>query len=248
MNAYVALSGAVARSHVRDRITLFFTFLFPLIFLVVFGVLFDDLPDGRAPIEYLAPGVLSWAVANGAVFGVSYTLVHWRESGVLRLLRMTPTSVLTVLSARFVVAVGVALAQTVFFVGIAALPPLGLHVGAQAIFALPVVLLGVTAFFAIGMVIGSHVSSPEAVAAIANFLLVPMAFLSGTFYPLDQAPGWLQGFAKVLPLHYMIEGIAGVLTGTDGPASTVLPGAALLGFTLLMAGFAAKLFRWSRDA
>ena len=248
MSAYAALSGAVTRAHIRDRITLFFTFLFPLIFLVVFGVLFDDMPDGRKPIEYLAPGVLSWAVANGAVFGVAYTLVQWRESGVLRLLRMAPTSVLTVLSARFVVAVGVALAQTVFFVGIALLPPLGLQLGSQAIFALPVLVLGVMAFFAIGMVIGSYVTSPEAVAAIANFLLVPMAFLSGTFFPLDQSPGWLQGLAKVLPLHYMIEGTVGVLTGTGGPRSTVVPCAALLGFTLLTVGFATKLFRWSRDA
>lgn len=248
MNTYVALSGAVARSHVRDRITLFFTFLFPLIFLMVFGVLFDDLPDGREAIGFLAPGVLCWAVANGAVFGVAYTLVQWRESGVLRLLRMTPTSVLTVLSSRFVVAVGVALAQTVFFVGIAVLPPLGLRLGSQAVFVLPVVLCGVMAFFAIGMVIGSYGTSSEAIAAVANFLLVPMAFLSGTFYPLDQAPGWLQGVAKVLPLHYMIEGTSGVLTGTDGPRSTVLPCLALLGFTLLMVGFAAKLFRWSKDA
>jgi ABC-2 type transport system permease protein len=161
---------------------------------------------------------------------------------------MTPTSVLTVLSSRFVVAVGVALTQTVFFVGIAVLPPFGLRIDATAVFALPVVLCGVMAFFAIGMVIGSNVTSSEGVAAIANFLLVPMAFLSGTFYPIDQSPAWLRGLAKVLPMHYMIEGTSGVLTGTEGPASTVVPCLALLGFTLLMVGFAAKLFRWSRDA
>ena len=249
MSAYAALSTAVARAHVRDRVTLFFTFVFPLIFLVVFGLLFDDNAGGGGkPIDYLAPGVLSWAVANGAVFGVAYTLVQWRESGVLRLLRMTPTSVLAVLAARFLVAVGLAVAQMVFFIGVAVLPPLGFRLGPQAMLALPVLVLGVMAFFAIGMIIGSNVTSSEAVAAIANCLLVPMAFLSGTFYPLDQSPGWLQGLAKVLPLNYMIDGTAGVLTGADGPESIIVPCAVLLGFALLAAGFATKRFRWNRDA
>lgn len=247
MSSYTALSAAVTRAHVRDRVTLFFTFVFPLIFLVVFGLLFDD-AGGRKPIDYLAPGVLSWAVANGAVFGVAYTLVQWRDSGVLRLIRMTPTSVLTVLGSRFLVAVGVALAQIVVFVGVAALPPFGLRPGPYALLALPVLVAGVMAFFAIGMIIGSHVTSSEAVAAIANCLLVPMAFLSGTFYPLDQSPGWLRAVARALPLKYMVDGTAGVLTGSRGPGSILLPIGVLLGITLLVVGFATRLFRWGADA
>ena len=244
MSGYSALSLAVTRAHIRDRVTLFFTFVFPLIFLVIFGLLFEAAPGGRRPIDYLAPGILSWAVANGAVFGVAYTLVQWREGGVLRLIRMTPTSALTVLGSRFLVAVTVALAQVVVFVGVAALPPFGLRPGPNAIFALPVLVLGVMAFFAIGMIIGSHATSSEAVAAIANCLLVPMAFLSGTFYPLDQSPGWLKGLAKALPLNYMVDGTAGVVTGTAGPSSVIVPCAALLGSTLLVGGFATRLFRW----
>jgi ABC-2 type transport system permease protein len=247
VSSYTALSAAVTRAHVRDRVTLFFTFVFPLIFLVVFGLLFDGVA-GRKPIDFLAPGVLSWAVANGAVFGVAYTLVQWRDSGVLRLIRMTPTSVLTVLGSRFLVAVGVALAQIVVFVGVAMLPPFGLRPGPYALLALPVLVAGVMAFFALGMIIGSHVTSSEAVAAIANCLLVPMAFLSGTFYPLDQSPAWLRAVAQALPLKYMVDGTAGVLTGSRGPGSVAVPIAVLLGTALLVVGFATRLFRWGADA
>jgi ABC-2 type transport system permease protein len=244
VSSYIALSGAVTRAHLRDRVTLFFTFAFPLIFLVIFSLLFGN-AAGVRPIDYLAPGVLSWAVANGAVFGVAYTLVQWRDSGLLRLIRLTPTSVLTVLGSRVLVAVGVALAQIALFVGVALLPPFDLRPGPYAILAVPVLLLGVMAFFAVGMIVGSRVTSSEAVAAIANCLLVPMAFLSGTFYPLDQSPAWLQGLAKALPLRYMIEGTAGVLTGAQGPGAIIVPCAVLLGVAVLGAGLAARFFRWS---
>src|SRR6185295_7393743 len=168
MTGYVALSLAVARSHVRDRITMFFAFAFPLLFLVLFGwLLAGPEADRHAAIGAFAPGVVCWAVANGAVFGVAYTLVQWRDNGMLRVIRMTPVSVLTVLGSRLLVALALALTQTAFFTAIAVLPVFGLHLGPQAVLALPPVVLGVVAFFTIGMLIGSRVSSSEAIAAIA---------------------------------------------------------------------------------
>ncbi|MGC0416012.1 ABC transporter permease [Embleya sp. AB8] len=246
---YHALSAAAAKSFVRDRTTLFFTFAFPLAFLVVFGLLFGKQTyDSHRMIDYLAPGVLCWAVANGALFGVAYTLAHWRNTEVLRLLRMTPTRVPTILGSRFLVALGVALVQVVFFTGVAVLPIFGLHVAGEAILVLPVVLFGVTAFFSLGLVVGTYTSSLEAVAAMGNFIMLPMIFTSGTFYPIDGSPQWLQLFSRLLPLRYMTDGVAGVLSGNRGPGSIVLPCAALAVFTAVCCVFATKLFRWSDDA
>jgi ABC-2 type transport system permease protein len=245
---YAALSLAVARANIRDRITLFFCFVFPLIFLVIFGLLLAPAKGRGEVIQFLAPGLVCWAVANGAVFGVAYTLVQWRENGMLRVLRMTRVSVPTVLGSRLLVALTLALAQIAFFTGIAALPIFGLHLGRYAGLTLLPMLLGVVAFFTIGMVIGSRVSSSEAIAAIANCILVPMAFLSGSFYPLDQSPGWLRAVSLALPLRHMIDGVSGVLPGGSGPTAILVPCLALLGYTLVLLAFATKLFRWSREA
>ncbi len=67
-------------------------------------------------------------------------------------------------------------------------------------------MFGITAFLALGLVVGSLADTPEAVAAIANCVMVPMAFLSGSFYPEDLMPGWLQTSRRVLPLRYLNDG------------------------------------------
>lgn len=244
-----ALLLAITRSYFRDRVTLFFTFAFPLLFLVVFGLLYGRQSVGATrEIDYTAPGVMSWGVANAALFGVAYTLMSWRGSEVLRLIRMTPTPLPVVLTARFLVAIAVALVQAVLFIGVAMLPVFGLRLSAEAVFAVPVLLAGVAAFFAIGLLIGMFATSPEAIAAISNCIILPMAFLSGTFYPISLSPRWMQIVSMLLPLRYLVDGTGRLLSGSAGASSALIPCAALLGFTALFAAAALRFFRWDTVA
>src|ERR1700739_3938170 len=77
------------------------------------------------PIQYLAPGLLGWAIASGGTFGAAITLVNWRENKLLRRLRLAPVSVGTVVLARVGVTVAVALAELVVFMAIATTPYFG---------------------------------------------------------------------------------------------------------------------------
>lgn len=240
-----ALLLAIARSYFRDKVTLFFTFAFPLVFLVVFGLLYGHQSVGSGSgIDYTAPGVMSWGVANAALFGVAYSLIRWRNSEVLRLIRMTPTPLPVVLTARFLMSIAVALVQAVLFIGVAMLPVFGLHVSAEAVMAVPVLLAGVAAFFAIGLLIGMFATSPEAIAAISNCIILPMAFLSGTFYPIALSPRWMQIASLLLPLRYLVDGTGRLISGSAGASYALIPCAALLGFTAVFAGLALKFFRW----
>ncbi|MFF2850666.1 ABC transporter permease [Streptomyces sp. NPDC058001] len=248
MSAYAALTGAGYRAQVRDKATLFFTFAFPLLFLVVFGLIFrgqEVEETGRPYISYIAPGVMSWGVANAAVFGVAFTLMQWRRDDLLRLIRMTPTRLPTVLASRYVLALVVGAVQAVVFVAVAMLPVFGLTLDARWPLALPVLVLGITAFLTIGVVIGSYADTPEAVAAIANFLMVPMAFLSGSFLPLDMMPSWLQTVSRVLPLRYLNDAVSAALSGRGGLGDIAVGCAGLAVFTLLFGALALKTFRWS---
>jgi ABC-2 type transport system permease protein len=251
MSGFAALSLSTQRAFIRDKTSLFFTFVFPLVFLVVFGLIFrgQSLPGGGHYIDSIAPGVMAWGVANGAVFGVAFTLMTWRKTEVLQLIRMTPVRTQTVLNSRFVVAVTIGLIQSVLFIGVALLPAFGLHLSASWPLAVPVVVLGLAAFFTIGMVIGTFASSPEAVAAVANFVMLPMAFLSGSFFPMSASPGWLRVVSSFLPLRYMIQGISHAVAGGTGTASTVAVScAALVGFTVLFAIVASRTFSWGSPA
>jgi ABC-2 type transport system permease protein len=241
-----ALSLAIAKSYVRDKFTLFFTFAFPLVFLVVFGLLYGHQAlDGGTYITFTATGVMAWGVANAALFGVAFTLRHWRSTEVLRVIRMTPTPLGTILGSRFLVAVAVALAQAVFFIAFATLPAFGLHVASGAALALPVLLAGVATFCALGLVVGTFATSAEAIGAIGNCVILPMAFLSGTFYPINLSPRWMQDVSWVLPLRYLVQGTGGQIAGTSGPGAILEPCAALLGFAVLFSAVATRFFRWS---
>lgn len=251
MSAYTALTAAGYRAQVRDKATLFFTFAFPLLFLVVFGLIFsgqDVEQSGRPYISYIAPGVMSWGVANAAVFGIAFTLMQWRRDDLLRLIRLSPTPLTTVLASRYVLALVVGVVQAAVFVAVAMLPGFGLELDGRWPLVLPALGLGITAFMAIGVIVGNYAKTPEAVAAIANCMMVPMAFLSGSFLPLDMMPSWLRTVSRVLPLRYLNDAASGALTGTGSLASIGIGCAALAGFALLFGGIGLKTFRWSNQS
>jgi ABC-2 type transport system permease protein len=52
---------------------------------------------------------------------------------------------------------------------------------------------------------------------VANLIVLPMAFLAGSFIPLDVAPGWLKGVSHVLPQRYLNEGMLDVMVRGKGP-------------------------------
>ncbi|MCW5251144.1 ABC transporter permease [Streptomyces sp. SHP 1-2] len=251
MSAYSALTAAGYRAQVRDRTTVFFTFAFPLIFLVVFGLIFrgrDVEESGYSYLSYTASGVLSWGVANAAVFGIGFTLMQWRVDDILRMIRMSPAPLSSVIGSRFVLALVVGAVQSALFVGVAMLPGFGLVPDSRWPLLIPVMVLGIITFLMLGVIIGSVADTPESVAGIANFLMLPMAFLSGSFFPLDSMPDWLRKLSLVMPLRYLNDAVSGSLTGR-GDLSDIATGCAgLLVFTVVLGAVAMRAFRWTKTS
>jgi ABC-2 type transport system permease protein len=82
--------------------------------------------------------------------------------------------------------------------------------------AVPMVLFYVTllsvALTALGLAMGSFFDSFEGFQITSTFVVFPMLFLSGAFYPTDQLPGWLDVAVRLNPLTYGVEAIRGLLT------------------------------------
>jgi ABC-2 type transport system permease protein len=195
-------------------------------------------------IQYITPGLLSWSVATSAVFGSALTLVSWRRRQVLRRLRLAPVSPLTVLTSRFGVSFGIALLQALVFIVIASTPLFGLKLSGQWYLMLPLLVVGTIAFFAIGMLAGAFAKTEEAASAVANLIVLPMAFLSGTFFPIDAAPAWLKTLSEVFPLRHLNDGMLDVMVRGQGVAALVVPVLVLLGFAVVVGALALSLFSW----
>ncbi|GII93653.1 ABC transporter permease [Sinosporangium siamense] len=196
------------------------------------------------PIQYLTPGLLGWAVAMGATFGAAMTLVTWRQKKILRRLRLSPAPTGAVVAARVGVSVGLALVQTAIFIGVAMTPYFGLTLSPFWWMSIPLVIAGTLAFLSVGLLAGGVAKTAEGASGIANLVVLPMAFLSGAFFPMEGAPSWLQAVSQVMPLRYLNEGMIDVMVRGQGPSAVLMEMGVLLGFTAVVSIIVVKVFRW----
>jgi ABC-2 type transport system permease protein len=200
--------------------------------------------DSLKVIQFVTPGLLGWAVATGATFGAALTLVTWRQKRILRRLRLAPISSSAVVGARVGVSVLLALGQTAIFIGVALLPVFGLRLSTYWWMSIPLIIAGTLAFLSIGLLAGAWAKTPETASAVVNIVVLPMAFLSGSFFPLDSAPAWLRTISQVLPLRHLNEGMLDVMVRDRGPGAVLPELGLLLGFAVVVTAIASRLFRW----
>jgi ABC-2 type transport system permease protein len=227
----------------RNRESAVFVFVFPPMLFLLLGAVYDGTIDGVPAADRLLVGMLGYGCANTAFGGLAITLVIRREGGILKRLRATPLPTATYLAAVLVSTL------IVFFLQMLVTVALGVLLydaqGAESWLAVvPVVLLGGIVFAGLGFGVASLIRSAEGSSAVVNLIILPMAFLSGSFGPTSGYPQVLQAIADVLPLTYLIDLIEGAyLSGeplTDDPtAVAVLVAWGVAGYLV-----AAKRFGW----
>jgi ABC-2 type transport system permease protein len=195
-------------------------------------------------IQFVTPGLLGWAIATGATFGAALTLVTWRQKKILRRLRLAPVSSAAVVGARVGVSITIALAQTAIFIGVALIPFFGLKLSEYWWMSIPLIIAGTLAFLSIGLLAGAWAKTPESASAIVNLVVLPMAFLSGSFFPLDSAPAWLRTVSEVFPLKHLNEAMLDVMVRGRTPDAVLPQIGLLLGFAVVVTALASRLFRW----
>lgn len=200
--------------------------------------------DSLTAIQYLTPGLLGWAISISGVFGAASTLVDWRRNKLLRRLRLSPVSIPSVIGARIGVSLVTALVQLVVFIAVASLPFFGLQLSGYWWMAVPVLLFGTLAFLSIGMVVGAIAKTGEGASGLGNLIVVPMAFMSGSFFPLDQAPQWLQTISWASPLRYINDALLSVMVRGNDALSVLPQMGMLLAFTAVVGVVAWRMFRW----
>lgn len=197
-------------------------------------------------IQYVTPGMIGYGIAIGAAFGAAMTLITWRTNKLLRRLRLAPVSTASVVGSRVVVSLVIAMFQLAVFIGVASLPFLGLRLTGSWWMAVPLTLTGTLSFLAIGLFVGAVAKTSEGGAALTNLITLPMAFLSGAFIPLEQAPGWIRAVSNVLPMGWLVRGLKDVMVRGQGPGSAVVPMLVLLGFTVVVGLIATRFFQWDK--
>ena len=197
-------------------------------------------------VDLLVPGILAMAIAQSAAFGVAFSLVAWRQKGMLRRLRLTPLPLLEFATARAIFHLLIALVQAVILLTVGRIL-FGVHLVGNVLALVPLILIGGLSFIALGMCIGGRVNTEDATAALSNLIVLPMTFLGGVFFPLSAAPEPIRVIAHFLPLTYLAEGLQDVAVRGHSFTSTLPNLAVLTVFAAFLGGLALRLFRWETD-
>jgi ABC-2 type transport system permease protein len=197
-------------------------------------------------IQYVLPGLLGWAVATSGTFGAAMSLVVWRRSRLLRRLQLAPIPTSAIVTARVVVSIGIAVVQAAIFIGLGT-AAFGLQLTHDWWMVLPIVVCATLAFLSIGLVAGAVSRTEEAATALVNVVVLPMAFLSGSFIPLAAAPGWIRAVSHVLPLTHANNAMLDTMVRGKSWTAALPDLAVLLGFAVVFTLVATRFFNWKTD-
>ena len=82
------------------------------------------------------------------------------------------------------------------------------------------VVAGVACLAALGVAWSHVIPNFDAAPAYVNIVFLPVIFISGVFYDVDEAPQFLRDIAQALPLTHVIDGLSGAMV--EGPASSTI--------------------------
>jgi len=198
----------------RSREAAVFIFIFPLLLYALLASVYSDDIDGVPSADVLMAGLFGYGAANTAFAGLAIILVGRREAGVLKRLRSTPLPPGIYITAVLVSTLAVFALQALALLGLGR-AFFGASSPANVLGFAGAVVLGVACFAGMGVGAAALIRSAEGVSAVVNVVVLPMAFLSGSFGPTENLPAVLDAVADVLPLTYFLDLVNGVYLEGD---------------------------------
>jgi len=180
----------------------------PLLFLFVFGAglspAMGAMAGGNLKFEqFMFPGILAMAVLFTAIFA-AVSIVWDREFGFLKEVMVAPVSRVAVALGKLAGGSTVAMFQGSLVLLFA--PLLGIKLTwDQALILIGLMLLLALVMSALGILVAARQRSMEGFQVIMNFIMLPMFFLSGAFFPLNGVPIWMEVLAKINPVTYGVD-------------------------------------------
>ena len=162
-------------------------------------------------INFLAPGILGMILLFNSMFS-GMSIIWDRQFGFLKEILVAPISRNSVVLGKTLggATVAVVTAVIMMIVSLAiGIIPLTFGVFPALVF----MVLTAMIFVSLGLVIASRMRSMEGFQMVMTFLIMPVFFLSGAIFPIQNTPPWMQIVSHANPLTYGVDGIRGSFIG-----------------------------------
>lgn len=163
-------------------------------------------------IDFILPGQLGFSLLSAGVFGVAFIFYSLRQTLVLKRFFATPIN-------RSYIVFGEAISRVIFQLSTAVVILLIGHYAFHftlvngAITFLELLILsfvGLAVFMGFGFVVSGLAKNESSIPPFANLFTLPQFLLSGTFFPIDNFPSWLQPLCRILPLTHLNDAMRNV--------------------------------------
>ncbi len=246
----------------RSRSRIIASMAQPILWLVLFGTAFDAMFAGAAGggstggvpggddldfKSFFTPGIVAMTVLFSSIFA-GIGLIFDREFGFLKEILVAPVSRTSIMAGKGLggatgaVISGLVILVLATLIGARFTPDI--PVALAAVIAVVTVVLISLAFVNLGIAFATKIQNFEGFQMVMNFLVMPMFFLSGAFYPVSVMPTWLQMATYVNPLFYGVDALRHCFNGSAAAALPLgLDLVVLVGFTVFTTAVGVLLFR-----
>jgi ABC-2 type transport system permease protein len=156
-------------------------------------------------VDLYIPGITAAFIMTNGIIGLTATNTEFKRRGIIKRLSITPLTKLDWIIGNVLSQTLLNLMLTAIMIG-AGWIIFNVRVIPDAL-SIIMILLGSTMFSGIGMILSGFIKDVEAASAIGNAIAFPMMFLSGTYFPIEIMPSYIQTISKALPLTYFSEGL-----------------------------------------
>jgi ABC-2 type transport system permease protein len=185
-----------------------FTFAFPLVLVVLFNALNGDtmVKSAGANVhfsQFYTPAIGVFSLVAACYTTLIMGIATARDNGLLKRVRGTPLPLGIYLGSWMTSAgvVGILAIVAMFAISV---PAFGVHIYTSTLPAAIVTLvLGAACLTALGVAVASLVKNADQAMPVAQFTFLPLSFVSGIWYPLDDAPQWVVSIAHFFPLYHI---------------------------------------------
>lgn len=244
LKGFWKLTWVETKVFVREPMGVIGSMVVPVILFVILGrgtgfgrpVVADMLPPFNVAI------LSAIVIAIGAVLSLVAIISIYREGGILKRLRATPLSPVTILGSHvFLKLVFSAFSLALLVLAGRKVFPGAMHVNVISFGA--AVLLSTMSILSLGFLIASIVPTARFAQPIGASVMYPMLAVSGLFYPLNRMPFALRAIAAVLPTTHAVALLQGVWDGS-GWTAHLGDVAALIAIAAVCVALSTRLFRW----
>ena len=182
-------------------------------------------------VEFLAPGLIMMSLIQNSFQNATSTLMISKIQGNIVDVLMPPLS-------PAVLMLGIALGAATRGIIVAIVVGIALYIFVPFSLASvwPIVVFAVLSALALsvtGVIVGIWAYKFDDIATITNFIVTPLAFLSGTFYSVERLPSFFHTLSQINPIFYMIDGFRSGFIG-QSDASVVAALAVLIAFNAVL--------------